>query len=87
MRAVNRKFHVPRRVLKQMLEVFWTTLFRIRQLAVLALGYEPILLNVDQSPYHHNETGSQNKPTLGIRGSTIPVVDGNSDVRSRWTAN
>ena len=60
---------------------------RVRQLAVLALGYEPMLLNWDQSPYHHNESGSQNKPTLAVRGSTVPVVEGNSDCKSRWTAN
>jgi len=50
-------------------------------------GYDPLILNFDQSPFHHNETGSQNKPTLAVRGSTVPVVEGNSDVKSRWTAN
>ena len=83
----EQQIQVPRHVLKKRLGLFWTTMFRIRQLAVLVLGYEPTLLNFDQSPYHHNESGSQNKPTLGIRGSTSPVVEGNSDVRSRWTAN
>ena len=62
-------------------------LFRVRQLAALALGYEPMLLNWDQSPFHHNEIASQNKPTLAVRGSTVPVVEGNSDCKSRWTAN
>ena len=74
-------------MLKERLRLFWVSLFRVRQLAVLALGYEPMLLNWDQSPYHHNESGSQNKPTLAVRGSTVPVVEGNSDVKSRWTAN
>ena len=46
-----------------------------------------MIYNFDQSPFHHNETGSQNKATLGVRGSTVPVVEGNSDVKSRWTAN
>ena len=87
MRLAHRKFQVPRQVLKKRLGLCWIRLFRIRQLAVLAFGHEPLLLNFDQSPYHHNETGFQNKPTLGVRGSTIPVVDGNHDVRSRWTAN
>ena len=87
MRAANRKFQVPRAVLKLRLELFWATLFRIRQFVFLALGYDPVLYNFDQSPYHHNETGSQNKATLGVRGAIVPVVEGNSDVRSRWTAN
>ena len=87
MRKANRKYQVPRSVQKQRVELHWTTLFRIRYLMVLALGYEPVIYNFDQSPYHHNEVGSQNKATLGIRGSTVPVVEGNSDVRSRWTAN
>ena len=34
-----------------------------------------------------NESGSQNKATLGVRGSTVPVVEGNNGVKSRWTAN
>ena len=79
---------MPRHVLKERLDLFWISLFRVRQLAVFALGYEPLLLlTFDQSPYHHNESGSQNKATLGVRDSTIPVVEGDSDVRSRWTAN
>ena len=87
LRQANRKYAVPKHVLKERLHLFWVSLFRVRQLAVLALGYEPMLLNWDQSPYHHNESGSQNKPTLAVRGSTVPVVEGNSDCKSRWTAN
>ena len=87
LRKANRRFSVPRHVLKERLQLFWVTLFRIRKLAVLTLGYEPLMLNFDQSPYHHNESGSQDKATLGVRGSTVPVVEGNCDVRSRWTAN
>ena len=87
LRQANRKYQVPRHVLKQRLALFWISLFRVRQLAVLVFGYEPVLFNFDQTPYHHNESGSQNKATLGVRGSTVPVVEGNSDVKSRWTAN
>ena len=60
-------FQAPRAVLKQRLELFWVTLFRIRLFATLALGCDPALFNFDQSPYHHNETGSRNKATLGVR--------------------
>ena len=78
---------MPKKVLQQRLELFWVSSFRVRKLAVLEFGYEPMQLNWDQSPYHHNESGSQNKPTLAVRGSTVPVVEGNSDCKSRWTAN
>ena len=87
LRQANRKYAVPRHVLKQRLELFWVSLFTIRQLAVLALRYDPVQLNFDQSPYHHNESGSQNKATLGVRGSLVPVVEGNCDCKARWTAN
>ena len=87
MRKANRKYAVPRQVVKERLEIFWVVLFRIRRCIMLAFGYDPLILNFDQSPFHHNETGSQNKPTLGVRGSTVPVVEGNSDVKSRWSGN
>ena len=87
MRKANRKYTVPRKVFKERPEIFWVVLFRIRQLILLVFKYDPLIENFDQSPFHHNETGSQNKPTLGVRGSTVPVVEGNSDVKSRWTAN
>ena len=62
-------------------------LFRVRLFIYLTFGYDPLLVNADQSPFHHNETGSQNKPTLAVRGSTVPVVEGNNDCKARWTAN
>ena len=65
-------------MLEERLELFWVSLVRVRQLAVLALGYEPLQLNFDQSPYHYKDSGSQNKATLGVIGSTVPVVEGNS---------
>ena len=87
LRLANRKYAVPRPIVKERMEINWVNIFRLRYLIVLVFGYDPILLNFDQSPFHHNETGSQNKPTLAIKGSTVPVVEGNSDVKSRWTAN
>ena len=66
MRQANRKFQVPRHVQKQRMELFWVTLFRIRLFIRLAFGYEAVIYNWGQSPYHHNETGSQNKGTLGV---------------------
>ena len=52
-----------------------------------AVVRNPKLENWDQSPYHYNETGSQNKPLLCVAGGKVPVVEGNSDVTTRWTAN
>ena len=87
MRRANRKYAVPRAVQKERLEIGWVNLFRLRLFILLAFGYDPEILNFDQSPFHANETGSQNKAILGVRCSTVPVVEGNSDVKSRWTAN
>jgi hypothetical protein len=87
MRRANRKYQVPRPVLKERLEIFWVNLFRIRLLMLLVFGYDPLIQNFDQSPFHHNETGSQDKATLGVRGDKVPIIEGNADVRTRWTAN
>ena len=87
MRMANRKYAVPRAVVKERMEIFWVVLFRIRLFILLTFGYDALIENFDQSPFHHNESGSQNKPTLAVRGSIVPVVEGNSDIKSRWTAN
>ena len=36
--------------------------------------------------YYQNDTGSQNKPTLAVQGTVVPVVEGKSAANSRWTA-
>jgi len=87
MRLANRKYQVPRPVLKERLEIFWANLFRLRLLIQHVFGYDPVILNFDQSPFHHNESGAQNKRTLSLRGCTVPIVEGNTDTKSRWTAN
>ena len=86
MRKANRKYAVPRAVQKERMEIMWVVCFRLRLFIFLAFGYDPEISNPDQSPFHHNETGSQNKPVLAVRSSTVPVVEGNSDTKSRWTA-
>ena len=88
MRCANRKYKVPRDVLKERLEVFWVNLFRIRMLMHCEFKQpDPLIINFDQSPFHHNETGAQDKTIMSVRGSTVPVVEGAADVKSRWTAN
>ena len=87
MRKANRKYAVPRHVVKERMQIFWVVLFRIRYLIFLLFGYDPLILNFDQSPFHHNESGSQNKPTLAVRGGVVPIVEGNNAVKSRWSGN
>ena len=87
MRVANRKYEVSRDVVKQRMELFWQSLFRVRQLCQLRWGYDPVILNFDQSPFHHNESGSQNKATLAVRSSVVPIVEGKSDVKRRWSGN
>ena len=87
MRRANRKYEVARPVVKERFEIFLITLYRIRLFIFKRFGCWPEVENSDQSPYHNNETGSQNKPVLGVRGSKIPIIEGNDDVKTRWTAN
>jgi hypothetical protein len=56
-RRPNRKYAVPRKVLEQRLSIFWTNLIRVRHLAQLVLGYDLEMFNLDQSPFHMNESG------------------------------
>ena len=56
-------------------------------LILLVFECDSMILNFDQSPSHHNETGSQNRHILAVKGSTVPVVECNNDVKSRWAAN
>jgi len=86
MRHANRKYAVPRKVQKERMEIGWVNLFRIRLFILLSFGYDPLISNLDQTPFHHNETGSQDKAILAVRGATVPVVEGKNDVMSRWTA-
>ena len=43
--------------------------------------------NWDQTPVHHNESGSQNVSTLAVAGGNVPLVEGHTDTRKRWMAN
>ena len=87
MRRPNRKFKVPKHVLAERLELWWLSLARVRKLATLILGYDLQMENWDQSPYHNNEVGSQDKAVLAVAGTEVPIIEGHSDVRERWTAN
>ena len=49
-------------------------------------AYDPVCINMDESPYYHTETEAQNRRTLNLRGSTVPIIEGESVAHSRWTA-
>ena len=61
-------------------------MYRVRYYIKLATGHEPAIWNFDQTPYYQNEVGAQNKPTMAVRGSTVPVVENKSAAHARWTA-
>ena len=82
----NRKWSVPRHILADRLRIAWENIFRLRTLAMRTLGYEPDMDNLDQSPFHMNESGSQAHRTLHIRGSgVVELKDGHAATRERWT--
>ena len=58
-RKPNRKWKVSRTTLKERLNFWWIMLYKMRKLVVLAKGYDPDMRNLDQSPFHINEAGSQ----------------------------
>ena len=69
------------------MEIGWLNAFRVRAAAEALLGYDLSMENFDQSPFHRNETGSQNVRSLAVAGERVPAVEGHSDARARWTAN
>ncbi len=87
LRRPNRKYKVPLPVLEERLVIFWLNLARLRRFIQLMKGYDPSMTNLDQSPYHKNESGSQNATTLSVKGAPIVVLkEGHADTRSRWSA-
>ena len=45
MRRANRKYAVPRRIVKERLGILWVVLFRIRYFIFLVFGYDPLIDN------------------------------------------
>lgn len=87
-RKPNRKFKVPRSVLKERLEIWWVVVARLRILVFLHFGYEPVAKNIDQSPFHGNEAGSQACNTLALKGApTVPLLENHAATRERWSLN
>ena len=88
LRKPNRRCQVPRPVLQERLRVMWCNIIRVRRLAVLLLGYDPAVDNVDQSPFHMSEAGSKCAGSLCLRGcGVVPLNEIHSATRERWTVN
>ena len=85
-RKPNRKWKVPKYVLLERCQIFWSNVFRVRAFIVAKFGYEPALWNFDQSPYHMNEAGSKETGTLALRGQPVVVLkEGHAATRARWS--
>ena len=85
-RKPNRKWKVPKEVLLERCQIFWSNVFRVRAFIVAKFGYEPALWNFDQSPYHMNEAGSKETGTLALRGQPVVVLkEGHAATRARWS--
>ena len=53
--------------------MFWIASQKLRKLVILTFGYDPSVRNVDQSPFHGNEAGSQACNTIALKGAqTVP---------------
>lgn len=87
MKKPNRKYKVPKWLLQSRFETMILNVARVRAAAEELLGYDPHILNWDQSPFHHNESSSASKPTLAVKGGIVPLVEAHDDSRARWTAN
>ncbi len=87
MRKPNRKYKVPKAAMAERLEIGWCNVARIRAFCLATHGYDPEIENWDQFPFHNNESGSADTPTLAVAGSLVPLFEGPADTRERWTAN
>ena len=62
---------------------------RVRALCLAVHGYDPGIENWDQSPFRHNESGSQSMTTLAVagKGAIVPLVEGHSATMERCATN
>ncbi|MCP4239045.1 MAG: hypothetical protein GY772_00615, partial [bacterium] len=87
LRRPNRRWKVSRSVLAERLRIVWLNLVRVRELCLLAHGYDPDVDGFDQKPFHFNESGSQGRNTLAYVGApTVPLKECAASTRARWSA-
>ncbi len=88
LRQPNRKWKVSRSVLKDRLRIGWSNILRVRKLIALVHGYDPVVEDFDQSPFHMNESGPRGRGTLTLRGCpSVPLKECHAATRERYTAN
>ena len=87
LRKPNRKYKVPKELLASRFQTMILNVARVRAAAEALLGYDPHILNWDQSPFHHNESGTACSKTLAVKGCIVPLIEGHDDSKARWTAN
>ena len=79
---------MPRAILMQRLEIFWIVTAKLRTLVMLHFGYDPTFKNIDQSPSHQNEAGSQEWNTLTLSGQqTVPLIENHAATRGIRSLN
>ena len=87
-RRPNRKWKVSRETLKERLKLFWISICSVRMFVQLVKGYDPHMRNLDQSPFHMNETGSKATGTITIKGvHVVPLLENHAATRDRWSLN
>ena len=71
------------------LEIGWLNVARVRALWLAVHWYDPGIENWDQSPFRHNESGSQSMTTLAVagKGAIVPLVEGHSATMERCATN
>ena len=81
-RRPNRKFKVSRNVLKERLCLFWISVYQVRKLIQFTFGYDPRMRNIDQSPFHRNETDSAGGNTIVVKNAvTVPLLENHKHSR------
>ena len=83
MRKPNRKYKLAKWIMAERLEIGWLNVARVRALCLAVHGYDPEIENWDQSPFHHNESGSQNMTSLAVAGRSVTVPHRRGGIQPR----
>ena len=85
MKGPNRRYKTSKKTRANNLKLWWLSVYCVRAFVEVVHGCDLDMENYDQSPYYTNESGSQNVTTLAIAGEKVPLLEGHSNTRSRWT--
>ena len=74
--------------MSQRAKLYWLSTAQVRKLIQLKFGYDPAFTNVDQSPFHMNESGSCENNTIVLKGCpTVPLHENHAATRQRYSLN